>query len=165
MNEEPDPPLKGIRLERIEDQLLAHLEDNDQSEPQRVCLVYARPISDRETDISVMDLKKKKEVFYLHTLDDLDPASRREAQRSLRESYPVAVIHRVTHTHVAHGHRYLKVETDRGFRYFNLKEPGKNVTYLSPDHLIIRDSMGNRFEIPSIEGLDEPSRQFLDKVL
>jgi hypothetical protein len=71
----------------------------------------------------------------------------------------------VEHSFVNHGHRYLKVQTNRGFRYFNLKEPGKNVTHVTDDHLVIRDSMGNRYEIQSVKALDAESRQRLELVL
>jgi len=130
-----------------------------------VNLVYPRPISQRTGEVSIIAAETKKEVDWLNNLDELDPISREVAEAALYDRYRIAIIQSVSHSHVNHGHRYLKVETDRGSRYFNLKEPGKNVTNLTPDHLIIRDSMGNRYEVPSLKALDEESRERLEMVL
>lgn len=130
-----------------------------------VILVYARPISARDRQVAILTAKKKKEVGWLESLDELDQKSRTIAEEALYDRYRISIVESVEHSFVNHGHRYLKVQTNRGFRYFNLKEPGKNVTHLSDDHLIIRDSMGNRYEIESISALDEESRQRLELVL
>ncbi len=102
---------------------------------------------------------------WLESLEELGVESQEIAKQSLEERYTVSRIKSVEHSFVNHGHRYLKVMTNRGFRYFNLKEPGKNVTWLSDDKLIIRDSMGNRYEVESIAGLDSASREKLNLVL
>lgn len=133
--------------------------------PTPVLLVYARPISARHRQISVLSAKKKEELAWLESIDELDEASRAVAADALYDRYRISIVESVEHSFVNHGHRYLKVQTNRGFRYFNLKEPGKNVTHLSDDHLIIRDSMGNRYEIESIQALDEESRARLELVL
>jgi predicted transcriptional regulator with HTH domain len=87
------------------------------------------------------------------------------AEEALYDRYRISIVESVEHSFVNHGHRYLKVQTNRGFRYFNLKEPGKNVTHVTDDHLVIRDSMGNRYEIQSVKALDAESRQRLELVL
>lgn len=151
-----------VTLHRESDSLLASIGD-EEAVPVR--LVHARPISAPDSEISVMDIKGKKELAWLDSLDVLDKASRALAEDYLWRSYRMAKISRITDSYVNHGHRYLRVETDRGPRYFNLREPGKNITRLSEDHLIIRDSMGNRYEIMSIAELDEASRLNLERVL
>ena len=151
------------KLERRDDVIYAS--GGSLKEPTAVILVYARPISARDRQISILTAKKKKEVGWLESLDELDEESRAIAKEALHDRYRISIVESVEHSFVNHGHRYLKVQTNRGFRYFNLKEPGKNVTHLSDDHLVIRDSMGNRYEIESISALDEESRQRLELVL
>lgn len=128
-------------------------------------LVYARPISARDQEVSVLHASKGHELAWLASLDELDTESRAIAEAELAARYCIAIVHNVQESQVNHGHRYLKVDTDRGFRYFHLKEPGKNVTYLSTDHLVIRDSMGNRYEIPSLAALNAESLERLNRVI
>ena len=49
--------------------------------------------------------------------------------------------------------------TDRGSRWFALREPGKNVLWITPTRLVLRDTAGNRFEIPDLTALDPRSRR------
>lgn len=152
----------NLKLSRKGDAVFA---SRNGSPPVEVKLLFARPISARDGQISILDRENKEELAWLNSLDELDPASQRIARQALDTRYPVSRITSVEHSFVNHGHRYLKVMTNRGFRYFNLKEPGKNVTWLSDDKLVIRDSMGNRFEIESISSLDPESRKNLNLVL
>lgn len=158
-----DSDSKPLKLQRREDVLYASGGSLEEAVP--VTLVYARPISARGTQVSILRAKKKEEIAWLESLDELDPDSRTLAEEVLHDRYRISVVKSVEHSFVNHGHRYLKVQTDRGFRYFNLKEPGKNVTHVTDDHLVIRDSMGNRYEIQSIRALDPESRTRLELVL
>lgn len=139
--------------------------DSDHPDGVAVQLVYARPLSRRGCGISVVESSSKNELFWLDNVDKLDPDSQSVAAAALQDRYRIATIRSVGASEVNHGHRFLKVDTDKGDRYFNLREPGKNVTHVTSDHLIIRDSMGNRYEIPSIAALDPVSRERLDRVL
>jgi hypothetical protein len=154
---------RPLTLERRADAVYAS--GGSLAEPVAVLLVYARPISARDRQISILDAKKKREIAWLESIDDFDPASRPVAEEALYDRYRISLVESVAHSFVNHGHRYLKVQTNRGFRYFNLKEPGKNVTHITADHLVIRDSMGNRYEIKSLQALDSESRQRLELVL
>lgn len=160
MSDDPSTPLK---LERRGDLIFAS--GGSLEEPVPVTLVYARPISARGTQVSILRAKKKEEIAWFESLDELDPDSRVLAEEALHDRYRISIVESVEHSFVNHGHRYLKVQTNRGFRYFNLKEPGKNVTHVTDDHLVIRDSMGNRYEIPSIRALDPESQRRLELVL
>ncbi|NNE92726.1 MAG: DUF1854 domain-containing protein [Verrucomicrobiales bacterium] len=155
-----------IELTRESDALLARI---DGSEAVEVRLVYARPVSGRDSEISILDAKSKEEVAWLNSIEDenLAPESREIAVEALAERYRINRIESIETSFVSHGHRHLKVETNRGHRYFNLKEPGKNVTRLGKngDRVVIRDSMGNRYEIESVENLDAESRAKLEKVI
>lgn len=130
-----------------------------------VKIVYARPVSNRDGQISILNRDSKDEIGWINSLDELHSEQQTIIREELEKRYPVNLIKRIEHSAVNHGHRYLKVMTNRGFRYFNLREPGKNVTWLSDDRLVIRDSMGNRYEVTSIKQLDSDSQAHLDRVL
>ena len=153
---------KDIQLTDKGDAIFAQIGDDD---PVEVKLVYGRPISARGREISILKQKGKEELAWLESLDELDEESKAVAESALEQRYQISIINSVDHSFVNHGHRYLKVQTNRGFRYFNLKEPGKNVTWLSEDRLVIRDSMGNRYEVSSLAELDSESRERLNLVL
>ncbi len=154
--------MSAIRLFREADSLMAAIDDE---EAVAVRLLFGRPISARDQHVSVMSIEGKKELAWLDSLDGLDEASRGIAEEEIHRHYRIARVREVTESSVNHGHRYLRVTTNRGDRYFNLREPGKNVTWLNDDHLVIRDSMGNRYEVESLAALSEESRRNLERVL
>ena len=124
----------------------------------------ARHISGKGQEVSIVG-EDKKEILMLESLDRLDPESRRVAEEELEKRYLVPKIIRVINTRAHFGNRYWEVETDRGRRRFAMKDPNKNVIWLSGDQLIIRDTLGNRYEIESFSGLDPASRAEAEKVI
>lgn len=95
----------------------------------------------------------------------LDPASRALAEEELARRYLAPRIVRVLRSIVNFGSRYWDVETDRGIRRFIMKDPNKNVFWVTDDHLVLRDTLGNRYEIVSLRALDEASRAEIDRVM
>jgi hypothetical protein len=149
-----------IKLLRRGDQV--HAELNGESKPVR--LVWARPVSAAGNEIAVLD-EKKREVALLPGLDALDPASRQIAEEELRRRYLLPKITRVLQTRSHLGTRYWHVETDHGVRHFVVRNPNHDVLWLSDDHLVLRDPLGNRFEITSIAALDPASRAAVLQVI
>ena len=156
--------MNTIRLFRKADSLMACL-DSPEKDAVAVRLLLARPISAPDQEISIVAIGGKKELAWLASLNELDAASRRVAEEEVQRTYRVAKVIEVTESSVNHGYRYVKVRTNRGDRHFNLREPGKNVTWLTQDHLWLRDSMGNRYEVASLAALSEESRRHLKRVL
>lgn len=150
------------RLERDEDRVFLCPADGGPRVP--VTLVWVRPISGRGGQVSFVDADKK-EVLMLDTLDDLDPESRRIAEEELRRRYLVPRIVRVINATANFGIRYWHVETDLGERHFALKNAARKAIWLSDDHLVLRDTMGCRYEIPSFAALDQRSRNRIERVL
>jgi hypothetical protein len=50
-------------------------------------------------------------------------------------------------------------------RLHAFKEPGKNVTQLNQEHIILRHTIGNRYEIRSLLDLDLHSQHQVNKIL
>jgi hypothetical protein len=132
--------------------------------PQRgdevaVTVRYLRPLTSR-TEIVLLD-GKGLEVVTLMTMDGLPAEQRRVLEEALKERYHLVTITRVLDVDVLFGTRYWRVETDRGSTRFALREPGKNVTWLGQRHLVLRDTAGNRYEVPDTDALDARSRRWI----
>ena len=124
-----------------------------------VTVRYLRPLTSR-TEIVLLD-DKGREVVTLLTTDGLPAEQRHLLEDALRERYHLVTITRVLEADVLFSTRYWTVETDRGPRRFALREPGKNVTWLGDRHLVLRDTAGNRYEIPDMDALDGRSRRWI----
>jgi hypothetical protein len=142
-------------------QVFASVDDGEEV-PVRV--VWARPLSGQGERVSLLT-EDKEEVAMVQGLEELDEASRAIAERALHERYLMARITQVHSTDPHFGNRYFDVETDRGPVKFILKDPNRNVTRVTHDHLILRDTQGNRYEIPSLAALDAKSRAEVHKVI
>jgi hypothetical protein len=152
---------KTVRLEERDGRVMARA---DGAEPVPVRVVYARPVTGAERDIGVLN-EKGEVLAFVRELGQLDADSRRVAERALEQRYFLPRIIRVISAEVAFGQRTVSVETDRGVRAFALKNINRNVLRLGEDRIIIRDTAGNRYEIPSLKALDAASRDFLTFVI
>jgi hypothetical protein len=132
-------------------------------EPVPVTVHYLRPLTTR-TEIVFLD-DKRSEVLSVSGLDAFQGAERELVADALRERYCLATIERVHDIDVRFGTRYWRVATDRGPRWFALREPGKNVVWLDADHVVLRDTAGNRFEIRNLGALDRRSRLLVRRSL
>ena len=126
--------------------------------------MWARPISGRGADISIVD-ERKREVLLLHDLSALDAASRGCLEAELHSAYLMPKITRVNRTDARYGNRYWDVETDCGPRRFVIKDPAANVQWDNGDRMIIRDTLDNRYEIESLAALDAASRAAVEKIV
>jgi len=137
--------------------------EREGAEPVEVTVRYLRPLTTR-TEVVFLDAKGV-EVATIPGLDALAEADRAVAEEALRERYHLPVIRRVHEIDVRFGTRYWQGETDRGPRWFALREPGKNVTWVSATHVVLRDTAGNRFEIPDLLALDGRSQRWVARSL
>ena len=150
-----------IRLSINSGRLQARVEGR--AEPLYVRIMYARPLSAR-TEVVLLD-EDSQEVATLASLDVLDEPSQQAARAALIDRYQVPRITRILQAQFQHGSRYFDVETDRGRVTFVVREPGKNVSWLTDGQLIIRDTMGNPFEVPDVDALDKKSRRWIKLML
>lgn len=127
--------------------------------PIDVTVRYLRPLTAR-TEIVLLDAKGH-EVGTVSGVDAFSPEERALVEDALAARYCLPVIRRIDRIDVRFGIRYWWVETDRGPRWFALREPGKNVTWIGESHVVLRDTAGNRFEIPDVAALDPGSRRWV----
>ena len=154
--------MKDFELLREHDQVFIQFRDTGTKTP--VKLVWARPLTSRGTQVSLVD-EKKREVLMLDSLDWLSPASRKIAEEELRRRYVLPRITRVIQTSADFGVRYWRVETNLGERRFALKHASKHAIWLTDDHLVLEDTLGCRYEIKPYSALDGRSRAEVEKVL
>jgi hypothetical protein len=150
------------RLFRKDGQL--HVQEAGKDESVAVRAVWALPVTGRGGPVVLLDAKKK-EVALLDDLATLDAASRQLVEEELRCRYLLPRITRVIRTTAQLGTRYWHVETDHGPRHFVVRNPNRDVVWISDDQLVLRDPLGNRFEIPSLAALDSLSRAEVLKVV
>ncbi len=134
-----------------------HLDLPDFEAPRPVRPLRPRPLTAPEVVVFVDD--EDEDLWRINGLDELDPRSRVELEQALRERYYMPRIEQVTSTRTLFGTHYWEVVTNRGPASFALREPGKNVTWLNEHHCVIRDTVGNRFEMTDLRQLDPASRK------
>ena len=134
-----------------------YMKHPDSGEDVSVTVRYLRPLT-APVEIVFLD-EKSREVASLESTDVLTDEQRRVVEDALRERYHLLKIVKVHGVDVRFGTRYWRVDTDRGPRWFTLREPGKNVSWITERHLVLRDSAGNRYEIPDLDALDAPGRR------
>lgn len=153
---------REVKLERRGDQVVAW--DGD-GEPTPVRIVWSRPLTQPNGLISILHAKKKKEVAFFETIDELDADSRAIVLDELSRRYFLPKVLRVLAARATFGNRYWDVETDRGRRQFLMKSPETNAIWVTEDRCILRDTLGNCYEIESMAGLDLQSREKAEMVL
>jgi hypothetical protein len=149
-----------IRLQREGGELMLTADGKKRA----VQAVWARPVTTRGGDIAFLD-KDKKEALMIADLAALDPVSRALVEEELTQRYLVARITRVLRTEAIFGTQYWQVETDRGERRLAFKSDNRNAVWIHADHLVLRDTLGCRYEIKPYSALDPHSQAEVAKVL
>ena len=140
-----------------------HIRLQDAQEAIPTSIVYLRPLSAR-SEISFFN-DESQEILTLGSLEELAPACQEIAKAELAERYHLPQITHVKSIETIFGSHYWKVATDKGNCEFAFKEPGKNVTRINQEHVILCDTIGNRFEIRSLSELDSHSRRQVNRIL
>jgi hypothetical protein len=120
----------------------------------------AFPISATADYISFLD-GDGKEVLLLKNPDGLDPDSRSALEEELSRAYFVPRIVRVLEIEDSHGAARWEVETDRGYRVFDIRDR-EDMRVIGGRRLLLEDADGNRFEIEDLTQLDERSQRLVD---
>ena len=152
----------SFTLLRKKDRVVLRPADGSEDIPVRIA--WARPVHGRGSEICLLD-EHKHEIASLPGLHCLDPESRQIAQDELAKRYFIPRIVRIISIEALSGNRYWFVVTDVGVRRFAMKDPLRSVTWVTRDHLVIRDTLGNRYEINPFSGLDPFSQSEVMKII
>jgi hypothetical protein len=119
------------------------------------------PISEAADYVSLLDAKDR-EVMLLKNPKALDAESREALEEALGRTYFVPRITGIYEIEDAHGASRWEVQTDRGYRVFDVRDR-EDVRVFGDRRVLLQDADGNRFEIEDISALDESSRRLLDR--
>jgi hypothetical protein len=118
------------------------------------------PVSEVADFISFLGLNDKEAVV-IRDLCHLDTESRRVLEEALSRAYFVPRITAIYEIEDAHGAARWEVETDRGYRVFDIRDR-EDVKVIENRRVLLQDADGNRFEVENIHELDERSQRLLD---
>ena len=88
----------------------------------------------------------EKEAALIHSLDELDEASRRAVEECFEEYYLIPEVTAVLHVEDKAGSFKWKVKTDRGVVEFHIRNRQSDIKQ-DGDILLMRDSNDNRYRI------------------
>ena len=116
------------------------------------------PVSRADTYITLLD-KEGIEIGIIRALSDLDKASRDVIQYSLDDYYLVPHIVRILAVTEKYGTLHWSVETERGFKEFDIRNRNHDVKVYHDGRVRVRDSDDNRYLITDYRKLDKHSRR------
>ncbi len=105
------------------------------------------------------------EVALIVNLPALSPEAKKTLEDHRVHHDLTCRILKVNSLHHQFGAAFWDVETDKGARQFVIRGTTEHVRWLSDDRMLITDVQGNRFEIPSLEGLDRRSQYQIHLIL
>jgi hypothetical protein len=125
--------------------------------------VRAFPLSDPLHAISICD-KDGREIVYIESLNDLEPATRAVIEEELATREFVPVILKILSTPPRTEPTLWQVETDRGVTSFEV-ESEDSIYRRDPRQVSIVDVRGIRYLIPDTRKLDKQSQRVLERFL
>jgi hypothetical protein len=131
-------------------------QDHADLRPRRVF-----PISGRSPFVSFMN-DKGEEAVLLRDPANLDAESAAALALALARVYSGAIIRRVYDITETMGVSLWNVMTDRGYASFEVVDRERHIRLLPNGRYLLTDVDGNRFEIPCVYDLDEPSQRLIE---
>jgi len=116
------------------------------------------PVSRIDRYITLLDTDGK-EVAVIRNLSDIDKDSREVIEYSLNDYYLVPHITRIISISEKNGKIHWTVETDRGYKEFDVRNRNHDVRVYSDGRVRVRDSDDNRYIISDYRSLDAHSRR------
>ena len=116
------------------------------------------PVSRIDEYITLLN-EEGKEIAVIRKLTDIDKDSREVIEYSLNDYYLVPHITRIISITEKNGKIHWSVETDRGFKEFDIRNRNHDVRVYSDGRVRVRDSDDNRYIISDYRALDAHSKR------
>ena len=116
------------------------------------------PVSRIDEYITLLDTEGK-EIAVIRKLTDVDSASREVIEYSLNDYYLVPRILKILSISEKNGKVHWTVETDRGYKEFDVRNRNHDVRVYSDGRVRVRDSDDNRYIITDYRTLDAHSKR------
>ncbi len=126
--------------------------------------IWLRPLTARGKEVSLVDASKH-EVLLIPDISILSEEQRTLLVEVLEQRYLIPRVLRIVSLKPRYGLYYWVVETDMGRRDFAMKDPAGAISAAGSLAIILRDTMGNRYEMPNPERLDPKSRSLFDNTI
>ncbi|MCZ7649270.1 MAG: DUF1854 domain-containing protein [Planctomycetota bacterium] len=140
----------------------------DRSYP-RVFAAYAFPHSDPKHFIQLFEGKpdgnRGEVIGMLHDCTALSEADRKAVDEALGRAYIVPRILRILHVNDMRYLVHWAVQTDRGASEFDMNDIYEQIDRREDGRIMLTDTYGNRYEIPSLKALDPESQKLLEPFL
>ena len=109
-----------------------------------------------------LERDQKEEIGIIEDLSELDDRSQNILKEELDRKYFIPEITNIID--IVHRNRgtVWYVETDRGNMMIEMTRRSET-TFTAPNHLVIKDAEGSKFEIPDCQKLDENSLQLIER--
>ena len=154
---------EAVRLRRIDgDHQVVLQVGREEYLVERMVSVF--PLSARMKRVALFD-RDGEEIGILSRIKCLDRESRRLIDQMLDKTYYMPIIEKILGISDHMGMEKWQVETSRGKCSFEVRFPRRNVRFLNPQRLMIKDVDGNRYEIRDWRSLDRRSRKLLTRHL
>lgn len=118
------------------------------------------PVSKASEYITLLDTEGK-EIAIIRNLKDISKDSCDVIAYSLNDYYLVPHITRIISTTEKYGTLHWCVDTDRGIKYFDIRNRNHDIKVYSDGRVRIRDSDDNRYVITDYRKLDGHSKKQL----
>jgi hypothetical protein len=116
------------------------------------------PVSRANSYITLLDTSGV-EVAVIKDISDLSDSSREVIEYSLNDYYLVPHILKIYSVTEKNGKIHWSIETERGYKEFDVKNRNHDVRVYSDGRVRVRDSDDNRYIITDYRKLDKHSRQ------
>jgi hypothetical protein len=123
-------------------------------------IASAFPLSSAMKDIAFFD-EEGEEIGMMREGISLDEESKRILREELEKSYFMPGIESIESMEENLGVASWTVQTDKGERTFEVRDPRRNVRKIGNGRVIVKDVDGNRYEIPNWYRLDRKSLALL----
>jgi hypothetical protein len=115
------------------------------------------PVSRANSYITLLD-EDGVEVAVIKEITDLNDASREVVEYSLNDYYLVPHILKIYSVTEKNGKIHWSIETERGYKEFDVRNRNHDVRVYSDGRVRVRDSDDNRYIITDYRKLDKHSR-------
>ncbi len=136
-------------------------QDGEEKDYPRVKLQRNFPNETPEEFVSVLD-KEDEEIAVIRNVAELDGRTAEMIRRELARRYFVFTIKKILSVNQKFGYSQWKVSTDEGDRDFTVRDTYRNFRKIGADRASVSDVDGNRYEIPSLSGLDRASMKKIE---
>lgn len=133
-------------------------------EYKKIILVRNFPFQYEREYITVLD-EKAKEIGIIKSIADFGKDTEEILAKELNRRYYMPKISKILKMKEKMGFSNWTVVTDFGQITFSVKDTYKNIVKLHGGRCIITDVDGNRYEIPSLSGLDKTSYKRIELII